>query len=151
MQQQGRPQQRLWHVFDHTTLLPEYILTCKLSSTPPEAPAGQAQDSSMQPSGCFSCEDPLLQLSAQPLDKWLSSSSTPAAGLTPSIGSLQSRCRQALAAVAVPSCPRLPRLSSAALAVAANNHQVHVVGAVFVCAVNLHMHHRHNQPIPQIV
>lgn len=124
-------------MFDHTTLLPEYILTYTLSSPCPEAAAEQAQQGATG-RGCSaqlvnstqSCNDPLLQLCAQPLSRWLPADSKQQAS---GPQHLHSRCTEALAAIALPACPRLPRLSPAALAVTANTTQVLAVVKLLQC------------------
>lgn len=121
---------RTWHVFDHTALLPEYIVTWQYVSTPlaaaepePEAVAlSAAADSS-------ACRDPLLQLCARPLSRWLDISrqqQTEALVQTQQgTQALQERCAAALAAVsALPRAAQLKALTATALVEVAPGQQV---------------------------
>jgi hypothetical protein len=119
------PQQRLWYVFDHTALLPEFIITCQRTDA-------SAAGASMQSSGipeCVassSCKDAVLRLCAQPLDKWLRLD-----GQQPCASgdgqALQARCAAVLATSTPPPCLRLPHLTQLGLTVATGGQQVRVL------------------------
>jgi hypothetical protein len=123
-------QPRLWYVFDHTALLPEYIITYQLSTdAPDEAAAAHAQDCSSSSNARYmytdssGCKDALLRLCAQPISRWLCNADQQAE-VDLSSRDLQQHCTAALAAVTPAPCPRLPALTSLGLTVAAGGKQV---------------------------
>jgi hypothetical protein len=136
----SNPQPRLWYVFDHVALLPEYVITWQHCTDAPDAAAAahaQACSSSSSSNAGYidssGCKDALLWLCAQPISRWLCHTDQQA-DVDSGSRALQQRLTAALAAVTPALCPRLPHLTSLGLTVAAGGKQVTGCCAALVAA-----------------